>query len=113
MNAEFIITFISIVAGLLGIYSYYQSKIEFKDFKEHAVNTFNNAKKRNIEVLNELKNYSIKNNCLSSHFMQGFTYNEAIEMLEKSLDFIFNKENLVLCQFCIVIPARIKRESNL
>ena len=92
---EFLITFISILAALLGISTYWNKYVkEPAENKQYLLSVFESAKQRNKEFLIELSDYAVKNNSLNEHFMQGFTFQEAIEMLKKAEQEMFNDENL-------------------
>lgn len=95
MSVELIITFISALAAILGIVSYFQKNVvETQEFKSNVINTFKNAKKRTEILLRDLEKYCAENNALNEHMMQGFSYLESIEMLRKALDTLFTEQNL-------------------
>ena len=103
--AELIITFVSLLAAILGIKAYVEKNvIELNEFKNGVLNTFNNARKRTETLADELKKFCNENNCYNNHFMQGFTYQETIDMMQKALELFLNDENLKLLK-------KIKRKS--
>ncbi len=92
---EILIVFITILAALLGIFAYWHKYVqEPTENKKYLLSIFESAKHRNKELLKELSEYAQNNNSLTEHYMQGFTFQESIEMLKKIEQEMFNDENL-------------------
>ena len=92
---EVAITFITILAALVGILSYWQQHVqEPEENKRYLVNVFEAARRQNRELHQELSNYASRNDAYEEHFMQGFSFREAIEVLEMSERELFNQASL-------------------
>lgn len=89
-----VVTFITLLAALLTIWQVLRGQAEAEQEKEYAANTFKTAEQKTQDLHNKISQYADDHDAWNAHFMQGFTFREAIDVLEKSEREIFTKENL-------------------
>jgi len=92
---ESVITFISVLAALLGIVAFWKQYVsEPEATKQYLIEILQTAQRRNAQLLYELKDYASINNAYNDHFMQGFSFNDSILLLERTNCDLFSEENI-------------------
>ncbi len=92
---EVLITFITLLAAFYGILTYWHKYVrEPEDTKLYTVQLFESARERNKQLLGELNKYASANNAYNDHFMQRFTFNDTIQLIERCERELFTEENL-------------------
>lgn len=95
INVDSFIAFISILSALLGIHAFWKQYLfEPEETKRYLENIFQTTKKRNAQLLGELKDYVSINHTYDDHFMQGFSFSDAIQLLERCDHEIFSEDNI-------------------
>lgn len=91
---EAVVTVIAIFAGLAGILTYWQKYVrDPEDTRQYLSHVFESARRRNADLLHELKTYSDSNDLRDAHFMQGFSFDDAIRTLELCERELFSAEH--------------------
>ena len=92
---EVLITFITLLAAFYGILTYWHKYVrEPEDTKLYIAQLFESAKERNKQLLGELNKYASANNAYNEHFMQGFTFSDTIQLIERTERELLTEENL-------------------
>jgi len=90
-----IVFFFTILGGLIAFFSYYKSHIEEpQKNKEYCVAKIKSAQKMNNDFLKELHTHVKENNIWEEHFMDGYSYEEVINVLKIYRDKGFSDDNI-------------------
>jgi hypothetical protein len=66
---------------------------ETKTKKEQLIERFDFARKQGLDLIEEINQYAKDNNCFETHFMQGYTFKNGLELLIQERDLIFSNDN--------------------
>lgn len=92
---EAIIIFFTVLGGLIAFLTYYINYVvKPQETKTFSISKIESARKFNNEFLEELLKYVNNNNAAKEHFMQGFSFAEAIAMFETYKEKAFTSENI-------------------
>ncbi len=91
---EAIVTVIAVLASLAGLLTYWQKYVrEPEDTRRYLSQVYESARNRNAELLEELRSYADANDLRDAHFMQGFSFDDAIKTLELCERELFTEEH--------------------
>jgi hypothetical protein len=93
MTIDAVITSVLVFGALISVWIFYRRYAEGKQNREYAVVTFDSAKEETAQLRQRLENYADKHQAWEDHFMQRFTFREAIDKLEESEREIFTPKN--------------------
>ncbi len=89
---EILITFITILSAILGIYLFFKTSVSETLEQEDFLSKFDNASRNNKRFIEELKAYTSNKVDPEDHFMQGINFGEALSTLEFAQEEFFSTE---------------------
>ena len=61
--------------------------------RDQLLQRFDFAKKQNLDLMEEIKQYAKEHDAFDTPFMQGYTFKTSLEVLQDEIDLVFNDEN--------------------